>query len=67
MEYVSNEECNEAFEELKRRSITPMLSIVGESRERKIYSNVSDQGLQCMLIQHERSTIIYQVRDCSVH
>ena len=49
------EECEAAFSELKYRlATTPVLTISDQSGGFVIYSDASRQGLDCVLMQHDR-------------
>ena len=60
-------ECEEAFNELKKRLTTaPVLAIPTSGGGLVIYSDASHQGLGCVLMQHER-VVAYASRQLKVH
>ena len=51
--FVWNKECHSSIEELKKKLIfAPVLTIPSSSRGFVVYSDVSRQGLGCVLMQH---------------
>jgi len=67
VKYVWSEECQKAFEELKKRLITaPILKMPTGSGDMVIYSDASGQGLGCVLMQHGH-VLAYASRQLKPH
>ena len=65
--FVSTEECEAAFLELKHRLTTaPILTILDQSGGFVIYSDASRQRLGCALMQHNR-VVAYASRQLKEH
>ena len=67
VKYVWSPECQEAFEELKRRlTSAPILKMPTGSGDMVIYSDASESGLGCVLMQHGH-VIAYASRQLKQH
>ncbi|CAL1407874.1 unnamed protein product [Linum trigynum] len=67
MNYFWSKECQEAFEELKRKLTTaPVLTLPSSEGEYAIYSDASYKGLGCVLMQNKK-VIAYASRQLRPH
>jgi len=65
--FVWTEECEAAFSVLKHRLTTaPVLTILDQLGGFVIYSDASRQGLDCVLMQHDR-VLAYASRQLKSH
>jgi len=65
--FVWSEQCEEAFQELKKRLCTaPVLALPLEGAEYSVYTDASGVGLGCVLMQQDR-VIAYGSRQLKVH
>ena len=67
MKYEWSEECEQSFQELKNRLTTaPVLVLLTLGVEYVVFSDVSRQGIRCVLIQNGR-VIAYASRQLKKH
>jgi len=67
MKWKWTKECEESFQELKRRFTTvPVLTIPSRTKGLMVYNDASKKGLGCVLMQHGR-VIAYASRQLKTH
>ena len=64
--WVWSEECEKSFQELKRLTTAPVLTLPSGTEGFVVYSDASGKGLGCVLMQHGK-VIAYASRQLKTH